>query len=279
MMTLRSLMHRISYLLLAAGAVVMAKALPAQTVNLNTGRAAFVMPDAPAVTVMMMRGITRSDQLPGNLETARKRLVRKQHVSNADLRALADHGDGNAAFQFAKKIDFEARPELAADAAHYYGIAASTGRGGAIYGFIRAVDKINPEHASEARLHLLRKTLLAYARAGSGPATEAMLRYYVAGEPFGDLGPELDALVVQTDGPAADAVALQLASQILHSGQGTPGALADAKRYLDKAANGESLRMRMIAENLLPVVEEKLAAFPQNVAAIPQDETEEEILQ
>ncbi|CUH80077.1 hypothetical protein [Tropicibacter naphthalenivorans] len=271
-----TLSQRFFFLVLVGAALATAQTLRAQTVNLNTGKIDFAQEAGARVDVTIVRGITRSDQLPAPLVAVRKRLSAKRYVRFADLRALADYGDGNAAFQLAKRIDYVARPQLAADAAHYYGMAAQSGRGGAIYGFIRAVDALDPASTSQARLTSLRKTLLLYAAAGSGPATEAMLRYYVAGAPFGDLGPDLDRLVVQTDSPAANAVALQLASQILHAGGGDAASLGTAKGYLDKVAGADSLRLRLIAENLLPLVNEQIAALPPQLS---QDMPNQEVSQ
>ena len=238
----------------------------AENAQLNTASTAYT-PKGQKVSVVLTRGITRSDQLPPNLARARKALSAKSELRLSTLRALADHADGNAAFQFAKKLDFAARPSLADDAAHYYGIAAATGRGGAIYGFVRALDAIDPAQTSDTRLNNLRAILIAYANAGSAPALEAMLRYHIKKAPFADLSADLERLALQSKGPASDAIALQLASEIINSKTTDAGQLEQAQLYLQSLQDTESLRLRLISENLMPLVQSQIASLPQEEIA------------
>ncbi|SFL60999.1 hypothetical protein SAMN04488004_13224 [Loktanella salsilacus] len=233
--------------------------------------------DAPQVSVVMVTGITRSDQLPPTLVQARKALSANVALRDSTLRDLADLMDGNAAFQYAKRLDFVAKPGLAAHAAHYYGIAAATGRGGAIYGFIKALDALDPATTTPGRLANLRNILVTYANAGSAPALEAVLRYHARNTPFTDMRAELDRILVETDGPAAHAVALQLASEILHSDSPTPAELQKARQYLLRAEDSDSLRTRLISQNLLPLVEARVVALRPDQSFALQVDTQGEI--
>ncbi|MCT4372641.1 hypothetical protein CLG85_020970 [Yangia mangrovi] len=227
--------------------------------SLNTGVAVYRGAAATQVDVTMVRGITRSDQLPPHLLAVRKRLSRGAYVRFAQLRDLADHRDGNAAFQLANRLDLDARPDLAADIAHYYAIAAVTGSGGAIFGFIAALDRVDPGTTSPGRLEVLKNALLAYAIAGSSAATEALIRHHVSGTPFGPMQDELEALARREGAPGADAAALQLASEILQDKAATAGDLRRARGFLEAAGRGSSLRQRLIVQNLGPVVDTRLS--------------------
>ncbi|WP_394156071.1 hypothetical protein [Loktanella salsilacus] len=233
--------------------------------------------NAPQVSVVMVAGITRSDQLPPALIPARKAMSADVALRDSTLRDLADLMDGNAAFQYAKRLDFEAKPGLAPHAAHYYGIAAATGRGGAIYGFIKALDALDPATTTTGRLANLRNILVAYADAGSAPALEAIMRYHVQNSPFTDMRAELDRILAETDGPAADAVALQLAFEILHADKPAPADLEKARQYLLRAEGSDSLRTLLISRNLLPLVEARIAALPAEQGPAPLVETQGEI--
>lgn len=234
-------------------------AAQAQEGNLNTGVAVYRGAAAQHVDVTVVHGITRSDQLPPRLLAVRKRLSRGAHVRFDQLRDLADHRDGNAAFQLANRLDLQARPDLAADIAHYYGIAAVTGSGGAIFGFVEALDRVDPERTSAGRLEVLKNALLAYAIAGSSAATEALIRHHVSGTPFGPMQAELEALAAREGAQGAEAAALQLASEILQDGAAAPEDLRRARGYLEAAGRGHSLRHQLIVQNLQPVVDLRLA--------------------
>lgn len=241
--------------------------LHAETPTLNTGAHGLAGDQERHISLHIVRGITRSKQLPPHLVQARKALLRQQPIRQSSLRALADLGDGLAAYRLARQLDLETRPELAADAAHYFGIAAATGRGGAIHGLIRALNQTDPATTSQARLDVLRDVLVAYAAAGSPPALEALMRFHKSAVPFGSMSEEFEAMALQEGSPGSSAVALQLASELLQAGTATRAELEQARDYLQIAATADSLRRRSIATNLLPKVEAQLAALPPKNSA------------
>lgn len=228
----------------------------AQTIDIGTNFMDFYEPEARRISVKLTEGLTNSDQLPNeHLKAVRKRLNQKKSVRYRDLQALADLGDGNAAFQLAKILDESGKPDLIGDAAHYFGIAAATDRGGAIFGMVRSLEMLDSETVSPGRLRNLRYVLLKYAKAGNSIAADALIRFHQTGHPFGSLTNEINNIVLKRGGPAVAPVALLLASEILQAPAQTEPELELARTYLRTATKATSLRVRATAENMIPVVD------------------------
>ena len=221
--------------------------------------------DVGRVNARLAPGMRSFRSLSPAQQRARKRLMRGQSVPIAAIRELADLGDGAAAFAFGKMIEaqLETKPELAADAAHYFGIALATERGGAMGRFAEAVARIDPVDTSPARLDVLKDILVAYAAAGDAVARRTLLERHAAGRPFGALGDEIDRLVLSKNAPEGPEVALQLASEILQRDAPDRESLHRARAYLDRALDADSFRTRSLAHNLLQIHETRLAEGAQ----------------
>jgi len=178
-------------------------------------------------------------------------------------RALADRQDGVAAFKRADIVMGQEEPRRASDAARYYSIAAATGRGGAIQGMIKAIDMIEPETVSPARLQVLLDLLMTYARAGNSQAVSALLRYHLEEAPFGPLDEDVEAIVLNASGAASAPVALQMATAILQSENPSRARLERARDFLMVAKEAETLSTALTATNLLAQVDVALISAPR----------------
>ena len=74
-------------------------------------------------------GISRTNQLPTeHLRNLRRKMNAQGTLGTRDLRTLADAGDGLAAFKYGRWLEEQGKPQLLADATHYYAIASYTDR-------------------------------------------------------------------------------------------------------------------------------------------------------
>ncbi len=224
---------------------------------------------ADRITVRVVPGITASRQLPSQtLINARRALAAGNDISVSNIRQLADLGDGFAALRFAQALAQSDNPSLRADTAHYYGIAAATGRGGAITGLIRTLDNIDADTLSDGRRETLKDILIAYALAGNSHALDAVMRYQLAEEPLGQLNDEMIALMEGASGEGAAKLGLQLALTIMRNPTSTTAELLHAQRYLAVANTANSLETKVVAQNLISLLEADLQSRPDLEEAI-----------
>lgn len=198
--------------------------------------------------------VTRTRDLPTYaLQAARKRMVGGGKVSTSDLRALADAGDGLAAFRYARLLQEAVPPSAPGGAAHYYAIAAYTGRSFAV----PPLAKLLADEGAAYSPGLLKQGLNAMtiqAISGNGKAAELLGQMYSDGTPFGrDLvqAQHYLALAGQSD-PAA---ALRLGVALMNDPADVALGHAGARSALQLAAGGDNLSARITAENLLRLLD------------------------
>lgn len=198
--------------------------------------------------------ITHTKDLPtAALQAARKRMVTGQKISTADLRALADHGDGLAAFRFARLLQEKVPPVGPGVAAHYYAISAYTGRHFAVPELARLMVAEGAGY-SENLLTQCLNALTIQAISGNAKAALALGKMYADGQPFGrDLvaSQHFLALAGQTDPAAALKLGLALMADPADAALGHAGARA----ALTLAASSTDLSARITAENLLTLLD------------------------
>ena len=223
------------------------------------------------ITVKMTPGITSSAQLPTpELIAARKALTQGQTIYTSQMRQLADLGDGFAAYKFAQWLEAQGDNVRASDVAHYYGMAAATGRGGAITHLISILDRMEPADLSRARSDVLEGVVFAYARAGNSHALDAVIRYQISQKPFGRLDTEVQSLVDLAQGEGAATLGLHLAQNIMQDPAHTPADLLRARGYLETATASASLETQLVAANLVPLLDQALAEQPTTTTEVPQ---------
>ena len=223
------------------------------------------------ITVQLVRGIRSSAELPTEeLIAARRALANGGRISTVQLRALADLGDGFAALRFAQWLDQQGDAVPAIDVAHYYGMAAATGRGGSIANLIKALDVIPPDDLGPRRTEVMKDVILAYAHAGNSDAVDAVFRYHDRGTPFGSLEAELTEIVDKARGGNAAELALKLAVIKLRAPGTTAADLEKTQALLQTAMTASSLTTLVTAQNLLPVLEDAMLELENTQTEVNQ---------
>ncbi|GIT91565.1 hypothetical protein JANAI62_20220 [Jannaschia pagri] len=236
--------------------------------GLDLSRLASHDPAARRIAVTIAPSIQSAADLssPALIET-RRRMARKQPVTIDALRALADAGDGIAALALARRFVEEQRRVRPENLAHYFGLAAATGRVGGLIGLTEVLDKIAPDTASPARMALLKRTVVAYARAGNPIAVDALLRFDRTGRPFGPLDEDLERLLTDARDAARTQIALHLASAALDAGWDDPTRLIEADRYLAVAETVGPVTTKAAIGNLRSLIAVRLGRTPMDRSA------------
>lgn len=202
-----------------------------------------------------------------DLPTAALRAARKKMISGAQMRpkelqALADAGDGLAAYRFARYMQEQATPDPTGVAAHYYAIAAYTGRAFAVPPLGRLLKSDGAAYSASRLKHAL-NAMTVQAISGNAEATMLLGQMYSAGTPFGyDLAKAEGFLGMNPSGGSPKAV-LQLGMALMadpaDAASGHPG----ARSALTLAAEGEDLSVRVTAENLLRLIDRMPSPEPK----------------
>lgn len=194
--------------------------------------------------------VTHTRDLPSEaLRAARKRMVTGGKISNNELRALADAGDGLAAYRFAKLLQTSVPPAKAGSAAHYYAIAAYTGRAFAVPPLVQLLEA----EGADYRPSLLEQSLNALtvqAISGNAKAAQSLAKMYDKGVPFG-LNPKQAqhfAAIAGQDDPAA---ALKLGISLINDPADVALHNVGAIAALTFAAESTNLAAKVTAQNLL----------------------------
>lgn len=211
-------------------------------------------------------GAFHTQNLPtAALQRARKRMIAGQRISFDEMRAIADAGDGLAAFRYADRLLGLNDPALLDDAAHYFAVAAHTGRDYAVGPLLRVLAttdlQINPK-----RLQHIETALRRHALQGDTKATDALIGFYSTGKPFGlqpDAANELQQAVALNGDPQA---AIEMALRAV-SDPATTLSDADIAALLQIAVKSENLGLRTTAQNVLGLLEKRAAASGDDAAA------------
>lgn len=198
--------------------------------------------------------ITHTRDLPSaTLQATRKRMVAGGAVSTGQLRALADAGDGLAAYRYGRFLQAKVPPAKSGSAAHYYAMAAYTGRAFAV----TPLAKLLLEEGTDYSPSLLRHSLNAMtvqAISGNTKAAQYLSQMYAAGAPFGhDLrqAQHFMAMAGQNDPAAALKLGLVLMADPADMALDHIGARA----ALTLAAEGSNFSARVTAQNLLRLLD------------------------
>lgn len=198
--------------------------------------------------------VTHTRDLPSAaLQAARKRMVSGGNVTTSQLRALADAGDGLAAYRYGKLLQASVPPAKAGAAAHYYAIAAYTGRAFAV----APLAKLLVAEGDDYGPSLLQQSLNALtiqAISGNAKAAQVLGQMYSEGVPFGrDLmqAQHFLAMAGQNDPLAALKLGIVLITDPADAALDHVGARA----ALTLAANSDNLSAHVTAQNLLRLLD------------------------
>lgn len=195
--------------------------------------------------------VRKTRDLPtASLRAARRNMISGANIGPKDLRALADAGDGLAAFRYAKILQENNAPDPTGAAAHYYAIAAYTGRAFAVPPLARLLKDEGVGYSPSRLTHSL-NAMTVQALSGNSVAATLLGQMYADGAPFGRDIVQAQLYLGMATGGGSPQAALQLGvalmSDTADAAAGHPGAQA----ALMLAASGTDLAVRVTAENLL----------------------------
>lgn len=168
------------------------------------------------------------------LKDMRRAMLAGAAMSDADLRTLADAGEGLAAARFAQRLEERDDPALMDDAAHYYSIAVYVDRDFAVPRLLAILRRSDAEFGP-ARLRNIREVLDREARQGNAVAAAGLADLLMLGRPFEQDVPQARALLALAAEAGDSQAAIRLA---LSHFQGAPGLPPDplaARRALELA--------------------------------------------
>jgi TPR repeat protein len=184
------------------------------------------------------------------LRQMRKDMVAGRRIPFDALRALADLGDGLAAFKMGEYLVSTGKPALQDDALHYFSIAAYTGRDFAVPHLLRVLQGDQSE-TSATRLKGAEDALRLWARRGDAKAVAGLAEMYLAGAPFGPKTEEGLALLEQVAAQGNGKAAVELGMLYLKGRPDLPADPEKARAALTLALDSDDLAARAMAENLL----------------------------
>ncbi|RVT82575.1 hypothetical protein DXV76_15130 [Rhodobacteraceae bacterium CCMM004] len=235
-----------------------AMAQPPAPGALDLGRMLAADPEARKIRVVLTPGITSNRDLTDPvLQAARKRMFQGGAVSPRALQALADLGDGNAALRLIKRLEAAGADTPPATIAHYYGIAAATGRVSGLNGLVRTLRDLDPTTTSAARLAVLRDIVVAYAAAGNSTAAAAVVEFAAAGRPFGPMDDAIQDLADRGN----PLIALNRANALIQGGWDTADDLTRAQSYLKAVSQTAPVRAQTFARTMIPVLDARIAVL------------------
>ncbi len=199
--------------------------------------------------------VRRTKDLPtAHLRAIRRKMISGAYVGPSDLRALADAGDGLAAFRYAKLLQESGKPDPTGGAAHYYGIAAYTGRSFAVRPLARLLVSEGSGY-SKSRLRNALNAMTVQALSGNPDAATLLGQMYADGVPFGrDLAQAQYFLTMASGGGNPKAI-LQLAITLMSDEDDKASGHVGARSALTLAAESDDLSVRTTAENLIRLLD------------------------
>lgn len=215
------------------------------------------------ISVVVDRGITHTNQLPSRLRPIRKAMVGGAEMSDADLRSLAERGDGLAALWLTKRLVAEGLPEHKAEIAFLASIAAGAGRVSTLDEMIEALYLLQPGQLPRAKLRKVIRVLYAHAWAGNTRALGAVIDLNGPDRLFGAMSETTrDRLLATGRELGTGQIELRLALKLLTETPDDAAARTRALGYLIRAERMGDLAVRTMAQNLRRTLGDSPA--PQN---------------
>lgn len=184
------------------------------------------------------------------LQAARRKMISGAAMAPKELRALADAGDGLAAFRYAKLLQAAHAPDPTGGAAHYYAIAAYTGRAFAVPPLARLL-KDEGAGYSASRLTQGLNAMTVQALSGNAVAATLLGQMYADGVPFGRDVVQAQIYLGMATGGGTPRAALQLGVALMSDPADQAAGHPGARAALMLAASADDLSVRVTAENLL----------------------------
>ncbi|WP_309667316.1 hypothetical protein [Tabrizicola sp.] len=184
------------------------------------------------------------------MKDMRRRMLAGKDLSDADLRWLADAGEGLAAARFAERLEGRGDVAVLDDAAHYYSIAVYVDRDFALPRLISVLGRSGIEIAPK-RLKSILQVLEGQAQQGSPVAAAGLAGFYLRGQPFGtDVPRARDLLLVAAEAGDTQA-AIRLALSHIQGAPGLPPDPVAARPALALALASPDPGVQAMANTLL----------------------------
>lgn len=213
--------------------------------------------------------VRRTRDLPtAALRAARRQMISGEPIGGNKLRSLADAGDGLAAFRYAKLLQEGREPDLTGAIAHYYAIAAYTGRAFAVAPLARLL-KAEGSGYSESRLRHCRNAMTVQALSGNADAAVLLGEMYADGVPFGQDMLQAQQFLAMGAGGDNPKGALNLGVALMNDADDAAADHVGAVSALRVAASGSDLSVRVTAENLLRLLDASPEAEGDPAASPP----------
>lgn len=198
--------------------------------------------------------VRQTNDLPSAaLRALRRRMIAGESLRFVDLRALADAGDGLAAFRLARVMEDSTIPDTTGTKAHYYAIAAYTGRDFAVPSLAKLLVAEGATYSAARLTHSL-NAMTVQALSGNGIAATLLGQMYADGVPFGQDLVQAQYFLAMADGGGSPQAALQLGIALMADDADIAADHAGARAALTLAAGGTDLSVRVTAENLLRLI-------------------------
>lgn len=199
--------------------------------------------------------VKRTNDLPtAALRAARRKMVGGGYVGPSDLRALADAGDGLAAYRYAKMLQASGKPDPTGGAAHYYGIAAYTGRSFAVRPLARLLRQDGAGY-SPSRLRNALNAMTVQALGGNAEAATLLGQMHADGVPFGRDLAQAQYFLTMASGGGNPKAMLQLGVALMKDPGDAAAGHVGARSALTLASESDDLSVRITAENLLRLLD------------------------
>lgn len=188
------------------------------------------------------------------LQKTRKKMISGAEMSFKELQALADAGDGLAAFRLGKLLEERGEPDPTGTAAHYYAIAAYTGRAFAVPPLARLLKNDGAGYGTSRLRHGL-NAMTVQALSGNAAAATLLGKMYADGAPFGYDLAKAETYLGMTKGGGSPKAILQLGVALMSDAADAATGHTGARSALTLAAQGDDLAVRVTAENLLRLID------------------------
>ncbi|MFN3722556.1 MAG: hypothetical protein ACK4VZ_05890 [Paracoccaceae bacterium] len=243
----------------AVAVACLATSLQAQTMTLRSGAPEQVV----QIDFVFDNAVRKTRDLPtAALQRTRKKMNSGAAMSFRELQSLADAGDGLAAFRLGKRLEAQGKPDPKGAAAHYYAIAAYTGRAFAVPPLARML-KDDGAGYSAGRLRHGLNAMTVQALSGNPVAATLLGKMYADGTPFGHDLAKAERFLAMTKGGSSPKVILQLGVALMSDPADALTGHAGAMSALTLAASGEDLAVRVTAENLLRLIDDLPTPQPE----------------
>ncbi|ANT63726.1 hypothetical protein AYJ57_24960 (plasmid) [Salipiger sp. CCB-MM3] len=196
-------------------------------------------------------GVNATRELPTyRLQQTRRDMLADRNVSYGRLRALADAGDGLAAWAIGQKLEAMNRPDLASDVAHYYATAVISGR---LFATPRLVDALDAGLEADAftnqptRLRSIGNALEFAATNGEAVAAARLARAWQEGDVFGTADAEKSERYARMAAAAGQNDAIELIVRQKIAARDVEG----TKEAINLAGSVNDLGMVALGQNLL----------------------------